>query len=68
MMFSSTSDPIRYVVPNQDTYMGGFTFATKEAIQRGWLNKVGKQINFCGLLRTVKNVIITEKDIIIEIQ
>jgi hypothetical protein len=59
--------PIAFSIPNVDTYIAPFTFCPKEVLQKSYIDMIGKKVNFCGVDRIVKNVMIDEANIIVQL-
>jgi hypothetical protein len=57
--------PQTFMIRNEDTLVAPFTICPKEVIQKGWQDKVGKPIDFCGETKTVNSVKITDEYIIV---
>jgi hypothetical protein len=55
-----------FTVANKDTYIGPFTLCPKEVLQKSYIDKIGHNIDYCGTLKKVISVKITEDSIIVE--
>jgi hypothetical protein len=65
---SSDSSKITMTIPNTDTYMGAHTICPKEVLQKGYIDMIGKDINFCGVNGKVSGVRITEDYIFVDLE
>lgn len=57
-----------FVVPNKPVTTKDCVLYTKEAIQKAYLDKIGKVIDFLGIRRKVVNVKVTDEFIHVELE
>lgn len=63
-----TSNRITMKVPNRDILLRNATLYPKEVIQKGYTDKIGGTIDFCGVPMKVVDVRVTDDYIFVDLE